>query len=216
MTKVGVFDSGVGGLRVAQSIARSLPAIEVIYENDKKHVPYGTKTTDEIFGWVVPILRSLESRGCEIIVIACNTVTTTLIERLREEISVPLIGMEPVVREAAERSISNKIVVCATPATLTSERYGYVKSRLSPDIVIFEPNCSDWAHMIEQNEINQEHIRSRLEPALEAGADVIVLGCTHYHWIEDMIGEIANGRAVILQSEADTIRLLQKEIERLS
>lgn len=216
MPKIGVFDSGVGGLRVAQSIAKALPEAEVIYENDREHVPYGTKSSEELLGLVIPILQSLETKGCDVIVIACNTVTTTLIEQLRTEISTPLIGMEPVVRVADEHSKKGKIIVCATPATLGSERYKYLKSQISTNTVVFEPDCSDWAYMIEHNLINREQIQNRITPAIEAGADIIVLGCTHYHWIEDVICEIADDRAVVLQSEDDTIRLLREAIERLS
>ncbi len=91
--KIVVFDSGVGGLSVARAIQRQLPEHEVVYAEDREHVPYGTKTPEELYSLVVPILQRLIDEGCSVIVIACNTVTTTIIERLRAKLVVPLVGL---------------------------------------------------------------------------------------------------------------------------
>src|SRR5688572_16204840 len=121
--KIGVFDSGAGGKSVSSAIKLALPDNEVLYANDKQHLPYGTKPPQTILSYVVPILKDLVDQGCEVIVIACNTVSTTLIEQLRSQISVPLIAMEPMVKPAAELTKSKIIAVCATPTTLASKRY---------------------------------------------------------------------------------------------
>ena len=110
MSKIGVFDSGVGGMSVVKALRAALTDEEIIFANDAKHVPYGTKTPNEIFGYVLPILQEMVRQECEIIVIACNTVTTTLIQRLRNEISVPLVGIEPMIKTAAAKTI----VACAS------------------------------------------------------------------------------------------------------
>lgn len=209
--KIGVFDSGVGGLSVARAIEQALPDAEVIFVNDSQHVPYGTKTAEEIYGYIVPIFQNLVDQQCDVIVVACNTVTTNLIEQLREEFSsVPLIGMEPMVKPAAEQSTSRIIAVCATPRTLASQRYQWLKSTYAPDVTVLEPDCADWASLIEDNQMNEQKIREDIEPALAAGADVIVLGCTHYHWIEDEIKEIAAGKATVLQPESPVITELKR------
>jgi glutamate racemase len=93
--KIGVFDSGVGGLSVANAIKKALPGYEIIYKDDSQHVPYGTKSLEQIYGFTKPILEELIEEGCQVIVIACNTVTTNTIGRLRQELTVPLVGMEP-------------------------------------------------------------------------------------------------------------------------
>lgn len=208
--KVGVFDSGIGGKAVANAIRKAIPGLEVVHVDDKEHVPYGTKPPETIHGYVLPILKSLVAEGCQVIVIACNTVTMTLIDQLRQELSVPLIGIEPMVKPAAAISRSGVIAVCATPTTLGSRRYDWLKQTYASNVVVLEPDCSDWSVMIENNRIDKENIRERIEAVCCQGADVIVLGCTHYHWIEDIIKEVAAPRALILQPEEPVIaRLLQ-------
>ena len=114
--KVGVFDSGIGGLSVANAIARAMPELSILFRHDStEHFPYATKSPDTIYGFVVPILEQMVRDECDVIVVACNTVTTTLIDRLRQRFSVPLIGVEPMVRPAAEKTKTGLITVCAPP-----------------------------------------------------------------------------------------------------
>ena len=214
--KIGVFDSGVGGLSVANAIQEALPESEILYTEDRENVPYGTKTPEELYELVCPILSALAGEGCDVIVIACNTVTTTLIDKLREEIATPLIGMEPMVKPAASLTSSGVIAVCATPVTLGSKRYDHLKQTHAKDITVLEPDCSDWAYLIEHNSINDKHIRDIIEPVLEQGADVIVLGCTHYHWIEEEISELAAGRAQVLQPVVPVIKEIKRTLGQLA
>jgi glutamate racemase len=210
MTKIGVFDSGVGGESVAAAIRRALPEVAVITKSDHKHMPYGDKTPQQLLGFVTPLLNNLEEQGCEVIIIACNTVTVTLISQLRERLSVPLIGIEPMLKPAAESTKTGIVAVCATPATLSSRRYAQLKKQYAGSVRVLEPDCSKWARMIEQNELNQQLIELQVNGMCEAGADVIVLGCTHYHWIEGIIKQIAAGRAQVIQPEAAVIQQLKK------
>jgi len=207
---IGVFDSGVGGLSVANAIGQELPQAEVIFRNDPDHLPYGLKPPEEILGYVLPILQSMVNQGCQVIVIACNTVTTTIIETLRQKLSVPLIGMEPMVKPAAKLSKSGIIAVCATPTTLASKRYKWLKDTYAKDSKVIEPDCSNWTKLIETNQIDRKHIFDQIDGACRAGADVIVLGCTHYHWIEEDIKKIANGRATVIQPEQPVIEQLKR------
>ncbi len=209
--KIGVFDSGIGGQSVVNAIKKILPKAEVVFVSDTKNVPYGTKTPAQLKKLVLPILNKL-SKECDIIVVACNTVTTTLIRELRSEISVPLIGMEPMVKPAALQTKSGVIAVCATPTTLASKRYRWLKNTFAKDIKVLEPDCSDWSFMIEQKQVDKQKIAERINDVCDAGADVIVLGCTHYHWIEDLIKKIAAGRAKVLQPEKPVIAQLKRVI----
>jgi glutamate racemase len=213
--KIGVFDSGVGGKSVANAIEKAMPDAEVIFKNDVEHLPYGTKPPEELLGYVVPILESLRADGCEVIVIACNTVSTTLIEPLRERLKVPLVAMEPMVKPAAEMTRSKVIAVCATPTTLKSDRYKWLKDTYAQGIQVIEPDCSDWTTMIEAENVDRQQIHERIDAACDAGADVIVLGCTHYHWIEDIIIEEAAGRAQIIQPEEPVIEQLKRVLVQL-
>jgi len=207
--KIGVFDSGIGGLSVARAIERTLPEHEVIFRNDSRHVPYATRPVAEILGFVVPIFQALVDDGCSVIVVACNTVSTTLIVDLRALFSVPLIAVEPMVKPAAKLTTAGVIAICATPNTLNSRRYGVLKDTYAAQLTVLEPNCSDWSTMIEQQAVDTQAIAARIEEVLEQGADVIVLACTHYHWIEAEITKLAAGRARVIQPEASIIKQLQ-------
>lgn len=213
--KIGVFDSGVGGLSVANAIELALPDAEIVFRYDSDHFPYSTRPPEEIYGFVLPILESLIKDGCQAIVIACNTVSTTLIDQLRQAVRVPLIAMEPMIKPAAEMTKSGVIAVCATPTTLASARYLWLKQTYAPDIMVIEPDCSDWSYLIENNQIDEAKIRDRLHSALDQDADVIVLGCTHYHWIEADIQAIAVGRATVIQPEQAVIAQLKRVLAQL-
>lgn len=213
--KIGVFDSGAGGRSVAQAVAIALPEHDVQFRDDRKHVPYGTRQPEEILGFVIPIFESMIAEGCEVIVVACNTVTTTLIATLRRRFQVPLIGIEPMIKPAAKLTKSQVIAVCATPATLQSQRYQHLKQLYAQGLKVLEPDCSDWAARIEAHAISREHIDERINEVLDQGADVIVLGCTHYHWIETEIAALAYGKAMVLQPEPVIIEQLKRVLARL-
>lgn len=209
MYKIGVFDSGIGGEAVAGAIRRALPDDEVILVSDHEHVPYGDKPPEEVLGFVVPLLEHLVARGCDAIVIACNTVTTNHIEALRRRLTVPLIGIEPMVKPAAQTTKTRVIAVCATPATLQSQRYGWLKEAYAQGVTVLEPDCSQWAYMIEHNQINETVLAEQINALCDQGADVVVLGCTHYHWIEETVRRIAAARAVVIQPEQPVIKRLK-------
>lgn len=209
MPKIGVFDSGIGGEAIAAALRRALPEATIITKSDTKHMPYGDKTPAQVLGFVVPLLEELVHEGCELIVIACNTVTTHHIKTLRERIPVPLVGIEPMVKPAGEQTKTGIIAVCATPATLASPRYTELKRQYAHHVMILEPDCSTWAYMIEHNAINEDRIQQQIEALCDAGVDVIVLGCTHYIWIDKLIAEMTQGRAIVLQPETAIIRRVQ-------
>lgn len=215
--KVGVFDSGVGGLSVVNAIKKAMPELVVIYADDKQHIPYGNRNPQEIYSFVEPILQDLVKKGCDVIVIACNTVTTTLINDLRKVINIHLIGMEPMIKPAAKLTKNGVITVCATPATLASKRYLWLKKEYANNIKIIEPDCSDWSQMIQNNQIDRDKITKIITKSCNKGSDVVVLGCTHYHWIEDLIKDIAKNKAKVIQPEQPVIeelkRILQQKIK---
>jgi glutamate racemase len=213
--RVGVFDSGVGGQSVINAIKKELPELEIVYKDDKKHLPYGSKSVEEVHKFVRPIFKEFIEDGCQVIVIACNTVTTNLISQLREEFSVPMVGMEPAIKPAAEATKTKIIAVCATPRTLASDRYKWLKKQYAKNVKVLEPNCSDWALMIENNQIDSDKIANTIKEILDKGADQIVLGCTHYHWIEDEIKQLTNGKAHVIQPEQPVVRQLKKVVKNL-
>ncbi len=213
--RIGVFDSGVGAISVISAIKKELPDLEIVYKDDKTHLPYGSKTAEQIHNYVRPIFQEFISEGCKVIVVACNTVTTNLIEDLRREFDVPMVGMEPAIKPAAEATKSGVIAVCATPRTLTSTRYKWLKSEYAKGVDILEPDCSDWAMMIENQSVDRDKIANIIEDLCQKNSDQIVLGCTHYHWIEQLIKDVAGDRAAVIQPEQPVIEQLKRVIASL-
>jgi glutamate racemase len=202
--KIGVFDSGIGGEAVAAALRTTFPDTTIITVDDHQNVPYGSKLPEEIIQLTDTAIRPLRADGCDVIVLACNTATAVAIETLRGRYPEQLfIGIEPMIKTAANLTKTETIAVCATPVTLASGRYAELCEKYGSHLTILEPDCSNWAYMIENNTINREAVETAINELCEKGADVIVLGCTHYHWIKDLIIEIADGRAQIIEpSEA--------------
>lgn len=197
--KIGVFDSGIGGKSIADRLALDYPTAEVIYVNDRKNVPYGTRSQEEIIRLTDVAIQPLLEAKCDGIVIACNTATAAAIEALRKKYpATPFIGLDPMIKPAVALTKSSVIAVCATPSTLASNRYNDIKQQFASGIRIIEPDCSDWASMVEHSQIDTIKITEVVKNICESGADVIVLACTHYHWIKDTIIEAAQGRAIVI------------------
>lgn len=212
---VGVFDSGVGGLSFVNAIKKGLPDVEVIYADDKKNIPYGDKSKQQLQKLVTPIINDLANK-CDLIVVACNTVSTLLINELRESVTIPLIAVEPMIKPAAQLTKSGVVAVCATPATLGSPRYSWLKDTYAKDLIVIEPDCSNWSSLIESEQTDQLELDQSINSVCTAGADVIVLGCTHYHWIEEEIKETAGSRALVLQPESAVISQVERVLGQLA
>ena len=196
--KIGVFDSGIGGEAIAKVLRSEFKQATVHTVNDKEHVPYGDKGPQEVRDLTESAIQPLI--GCDVIVIACNTATSIAIEYLRETYPDQLfIGIEPMIKPAAANTKTNIIAVCATPATLASERYKKLIQKYGSHLEIIEPDCSSWAYLIENNLINRSHIETVIHDICKRGADQIVLGCTHYHWIKDLIESIAGEDVSIIE-----------------
>ena len=209
--KIGVFDSGIGGLSVAKAIEQGIPDANVLFVHDTpNHFPYATKTADEIYSFIVPVFESLVRADCDVIVVACNTVSTMFITQLREAFDVPMVAIEPMVKPAAALTKTGKVIVCATPHTLASERYAWLKKAYGKACIFVEPDCTHWSYLIEHNRMHEAQLQEEIEPALAQGADVIVLACTHYHWIEDHLKAIAKGRAEVIQPETAIVAQVKR------
>lgn len=200
---IGVFDSGKGGEFVLARLQRDMPENNYQFVSDTIHLPYGNKSEEEIrtlteFA-IEPLLKT-----CPIIVIACNTATAAAIDYLRGRYpSTTFVGVEPMVKPAAYATKTRTIAICATPATLDSERYQKLKLQYAPQLLVLEPDCSDWAERIEHNELDINTIGELVTGLVTQGADVISLSCTHYIGIKDLVQSMAgNGVTVLEPSEA--------------
>ncbi len=198
--KLGVFDSGIDGEAIAAALRLVFPTAIITTVNDHENVPYGSKTPSEIINLTDIAIQPLINANCDVIILACNTATAVAIETLRAKYpNQKFIGIEPMIKTAAELTKSHTIAVCATPATLASDRYSKLVKNFGDGISIIEPDCSDWAQMIENNQINHQLIDKTINDVCDRGADVIVLGCTHYNWIKDSIIKIVDGRAQVIE-----------------
>lgn len=203
--QIGVFDSGIGGEAVAARLRELLPQAQVITAHDHGNVPYGSRSEDEVYRLTKRAIQPLLQSHCEAIVLACNTATAAAIDRLRSDYpSTAFVGLEPMVKPASTMSDSKTIVVCATPATLRSQRYQRLKTDWASEITVLEPDCSVWATTIESgrpDEVDLEPVVSAVE---QQAADVVVLACTHYHWIKAQV-ELAVGPQVRVLEPSDAI-----------
>lgn len=212
--KIGIFDSGIGGEAIAAAMRRTFPDANIITVDDHEHLPYGDKTKQEVIDLTTAAIQPLITEKCDVIIIACNTATALAIDSLRQEYpNQKFIGIEPMIKTAAELTESGTVAVCATPATLASERYYELVEKYGKNLKIIEPDCRNWARMIENNQINNQLIKQTVDNVCNQGADVIVLGCTHYHWIKDLIIKIAGGRAQIIEPSENISRRVKQLLE---
>ena len=209
--KLGVFDSGIGGEAVAAALQQTFPEAEIITVNDHDNVPYGEKSKETVIALTKAAIQPLLTAQCDVIILACNTATALTIEQLRHDYPrQKFIGIEPMIKTAAATTKTGTIAVCATWATLGSERYAGLVERYGKELKIIEPDCSQWAYWIEHNQLNHDHVKEIIDDVCNQGADVIILGCTHYHWIKEDIVALAAGRAVVLEpSEAIGRRVIE-------
>lgn len=211
---IGIFDSGVGGLSVLRHIRKNYPHEAIIYLADQARVPYGSRSVQEIREYSAQITRFLLEHGAKIIVVACNTATAAALTTLRHTFpSTPFVGMEPAVKPAAMISANGKVGVLATPTTFASPRYGALMDRYAAGVTILEDPCIGLVELIEKGRLDAPEItlllRHVLRPMLDAGADTIVLGCTHYPLvlpqIEAVVSAEGQGRQLTIVDPAPAV-----------
>jgi glutamate racemase len=219
MATIGIFDSGSGGLSVYREIVKRLPRERYVYFSDNAHCPYGEKTAAYIRERGRTVTEILLDLGADIIVVACNTATAAAIATLRREYpGVPFIGMEPAVKPAALETKTGVIGVLATAGTLKGSKYLNTRGQYQDEVRIVEHVGEGFVELVENGILDgpvaYETVRASLQPLLDAGADRIVLGCTHYPFLRPVIEAIA-GPAVHVIDPApavarQTVRVLQE------
>lgn len=198
--RIGIFDSGIGGKAVANTLRKLMPSVDIISVNDSDHVPYGNRKTNDIINLTEKSVIPLMDIGCDAIIIACNTATAAAISTLRLKYpNVNFIGIEPMIKPAASITKTNRIAVCATPSTLQSKKYKDLVKLWAPNIEIIQPDCSDWAELIENRRSNEIDVDSVVSSLKKHDVDVVVLGCTHYHWIKQRIINAAGPNITVLE-----------------
>jgi glutamate racemase len=195
LAPIGVFDSGVGGLSVLKHMRSLLPAENFLYVADSGYAPYGGRSPEFIRERSLHIANFLIEKGIKALVVACNTATAAAVQELRERLSIPVVAMEPGIKPAVEATKNNVVGVLATTGTLESARFFSLVNRYAGAVEIITQPCAGLVECIEANDLHSvetlDLLRGYVEPLLARGADVIVLGCTHYPFLRKQIENIA-------------------------
>lgn len=215
---IGIFDSGIGGTSIWKEIHLLLPNEDTIYLSDSKNAPYGQKTPLEILNLSIKNTEFLISKGAKIIVVACNTATTNAIQHLRNNYNIPFIGIEPAIKPASLNTKTGKIGILATKGTLNSALFEKTSSTLNSEITIIEQVGEGLVELIEEGRMHSEEMTNLLKkyisPMLEKGCDHIVLGCTHYPYLQPQIQKIAGKNIQIIDSGEAVARQLKNIISK--
>jgi len=206
--RIGVFDSGLGGLTVVQAMTKVIKGAEIFYVADTKNAPYGEKTPEQILQYSLNITQYLiNTYQIEALILACNTATSSAIKHLREMYpSLIIIGTEPGIKPAIEQTRTGKIGVLATPATLKGSKYQALANTLSStkDVTLFEQACPGLVEQIEEGKTHSLETKMLLEnwliPMKENNVDTIVLGCTHYPLVSHMIEDIMQSNVKLVHT----------------
>lgn len=205
---IGIFDSGTGGLSVFREIYRLLPDERYIYYSDNANCPYGEKSREYIIDRARAITSFLIGQGAEIVVVACNTATAAAISTLREEFPICFIGMEPAVKPAAQATATGVVGVLATAGTLKATKYIDTREKWAHDVKIVEHIGKGFVELVENGTVIGEEaeavVEKSIRPLIDAGADTIVLGCTHYPFLSDTIRKVA-GKPINLIDPAPAV-----------
>lgn len=239
MIKIGVFDSGEGGLSVLKEITRLLPEAEYIYYSDNAHCPYGEKSPEYIQDRARAITEWLLKEGADVIVVACNTATAAAISVLRSEYSdassqevrervqkltggrhdhICFIGMEPAVKPAALGTRTGVVGVLATAGTLKGSKYLKTKESVDDQVNVFEHVGRGFVELVEEGRLSgseaEDVVKASLGPLLSAGADIIVLGCTHYPFLLPVLQKVAGPDIRFIDPAPAVARQLVHVLER--
>ena len=206
---IGVFDSGLGGLTVWSELRRKLPAESLVYYGDGKNCPYGDKSSGEVREHVDFAVKRLLDRGVKLIVVACNAATAMTIDHLRATYPVPFVGLEPAVKPAALSSRSGVIGILATAATLKGRLFRETSQRYADRVRILSRVGEGFVELVESNREDSDEalatVRRQIEPMIEAGADRIVLGCTHYPFLASAMRRVIGDRDIELVNPAPAV-----------
>ncbi|MCD8139164.1 MAG: glutamate racemase [Planctomycetaceae bacterium] len=213
--RISVYDSGLGGLSILRELEQELPGERLYYFADNAHLPYGPRPLDEVRRFAIAIADQLLRLPSKAVVVACNTASAAALKPLRQTFpDIPFIGMEPAVKPAARDSRSGKVGVLATQATFQGELFESVMERFAHDVEVVRMPCPGLAEFIEMHPPDhpamEPMVAKYVTPLVERGVDTLVLACTHYPLIKDVIAQVAgDGVAIVDPSPAIARRTRQ-------
>lgn len=203
-TPIGIFDSGIGGTSIWREIISLLPNENTIYLSDSKNAPYGDKSPEKIIEFSIKNTELLLAKGCKLIIVACNTATTSGIKILRDTYDIPFIGIEPAIKPAALKTKTNNIGILATKGTLSSSLFSETSERFTSNIKVIEQVGKGLVTLIENGKLHSNEMTRLLQlylnPMLKKNIDYLVLGCTHYPYLIPQIQKIIGTKVKIIDS----------------
>lgn len=212
---IGVFDSGMGGLSVVESIRRFMPLEDILYIGDSAHAPYGVKEKSEVLERSIAIGDELVGRSCKAIVVACNTATSVAIGALRDRYNIPVIGMEPALKLATEE-VEGTILVLATELTLSEQKFAGLMERVGRSHTVLKLPAPELVTLVEAGHLDDEEavktVSTLLEPYTHQSVSGIVLGCTHFVFLRATIERLLPDTRVIDGNEG-TVRQLMRMLD---
>lgn len=216
--RIGVFDSGVGGLSVTREILAQLPGHPVVYLADQARAPYGQRGLEEIRILSGRNAAFLIGQGADVVVLACNTASAAALRWLRRRFpDRSFVGMEPALKPAAERTRSGRVGVLATTATFQGELFASLMDRFAGGVSVHCAACPDLVPLVEAGDLGSERaraaLRAHLAPLLAAGVDQLVLGCTHYPFLRPLLAEVAGPGVDIIDPAPAVARQVRRLLE---
>lgn len=218
--KIGVFDSGLGGLSVLNEAIKKLPNEQFLYYADRRNVPYGLKTKEQILSYTTHAFKFMQEKDVKAVVVACNTATSAAINELREEFAIPIIGMEPAVKKAADIFKNSRTIVIATPVTVKGKKLKDLIARFDNKSLIDLVALPKLVEFAENEEFYSQRVRAYLKSELLkfdlANYSSLVLGCTHFNYFKDTLREILPPNIKFIDGNEGTVNKLKYELERVN
>lgn len=207
---IGVFDSGLGGLTAVRELRRLLPSENIIYFGDTSRVPYGGRSAEILLKYARQDVRFLRTFDIKAILVACGTVSTTALPQLRKESNIPILGVvEPACRRAAAVTRNKRVGLIATAASVRSGAYQRILQELDPDVAVTARACPLFVPLVENGRFRRGDpvietvAREYLEPLRQEGLDTLILGCTHYPLLTDIIGDIMGPGVTLINASEE-------------
>lgn len=217
--RIGVFDSGLGGLSVLKEIHQRMPAASLLYIADSAWVPYGPRSEDVIQHRARSLARFLVEHGADLIVVACNTATAAAVPMLRATMALPIVGMEPAVKPATAATRNGIVGVLATVGTLQSARFAALLDQFGADIKVLTRACPGLVEQVEAGDIDGPRtrllVRQFVTPLVEGGADTLVLGCTHFAFLRPLVQTAAGPDVAVIDTGEAVARRVEQVAESL-
>lgn len=214
--RIAIFDSGIGGLTVLQQALQQMPQEDYLYYADTLHVPYGTKTKEEIISCVDEAVAFIAEQGVKALVVACNTATSVAIAQLRQKYTFPIIGMEPAVKPAVNQS-QKRVLVIATPMTLQEQKLHSLLSQIDMTHIVDLLPLPKLVTLAEDGIFSgaevEEYLQKEFSRYVLEDYDTVVLGCTHFNFFKDTLNRILPDSISLLDGSSGTVKHLQQVLQ---